>query len=261
MRKRLGLVLMCGGLLLAVVAAFMVMTVSNNARRAAAQVKQVQVVVTTTNIPQGTEVTASMLTTKPFPAEFVPDQAVSSVQDAVGRYSASNIVSGQIVTAPLLSTTKQAGQMSYSIPKGMVAYPLPATDLLTAGGAIQPGDHVNVLVTFNVKMVTRLSSDSGTDQDEQPSTQQTLQNIQVLDVLGKSSSDSSTSTGSSGGTAVVLLVTPQQAVTLKLAKDSGGMMDLALLPAKGGYTTVATDGETIDSEMVKYKFRKPQPLR
>lgn len=252
MRKRLGLILITSGLLLAVVAGALVMTVSSNAKKAAAEVKQVQVVVATQNIPQGTEVTAAMLQVKPFPADFVPDQAVSTVQEAVGRYTASNVVTEQIVTAPLLSTTKKAGQMSNSIPNGMVAFALPASDLLSSNGVVQPGDHVNVLVTFQVKTYYR-TPDNKSEQDEQPSTQQTLQDLQVLDVLTK---------GDGGGNpAVVLLVTPQQSVTLKLAKDSGGVLDLSLRPANDDHKQVPTDGETMDSEAAKYKFRKPQPVR
>lgn len=248
------MLLILGGLVMAVIAAVLVMNVTTRAKESAAQVKQVQVVVATQDIPQGTEITAAMLQVKPFPADFAPQESIANLRDAVGRYSASNVVKGQLITAPLLSTTKQAGNMANSIPKGMVAYPLPASDLLTANGAIQPGDRVDVLATLHVKMIVRKGSGDNTDESDQPTTQTMLQNLQVLDVLGQSSSGT-------GASAVVLLVTPQQAVTLKLAKDSGGTLDLALRPANDSGKIVVTAGQTIDSEITNYKFRKPQPIR
>ncbi len=252
MRKRMGLLLMLGGVVLAVIAALTMMAVTGNARKAAAVVKQVEVVVARQDIPQGTAITSAMLESKAFPADFAPQKAVSTLKEADGRFAATHIVTGQIITQPVLSATKQSGNVSLSIPKGKRAFGLPKTDLLSANGAIQPEDRVDILVTFKLKIIGR----GGGSQDEEAHTTQTaLQNIEVLDVMGDGGS------GASGGPAVVLLVDPDQALSLKLAKDSGAVIDLALRSADDDGKEVETDGATEDSEIVKWKFRKPQPIR
>ncbi len=261
MRKRMGLMLMVGGVMLAVAAAVMMMGVSQNAQKAAAKVKQVEVILAKQEIPQGTAITAAMLDRKPFPAEFAPAQAVSRLEDVDGRFAASHIVQGQIMTAPLLSTTKQSGNLSRSIPKGKVAFGLPQSDLLSANGVIKAEDHVDILVTFKLKIIGRAGNTGG--EQEAHSTQMTLQNIQVLDVLNGGGG----ATGGSGGdkAAVVLLLDPQQAIQLKLAmdsqKDNMAFVDLVLRGAQDDHKQVTTDGATEDSEMVHWKFRKPQPIR
>jgi len=258
MRKRIGILLMIVGLALAAFAGLTVINVTRAAREAKPVIKQVQVVVAAQDIAQGSPITASMLETKPFPADFAPSEAVSSINDAVNRYSATNIVKGQIITRPLLSDTKQVGKLALSIPKGKVAFALPASDLLSGNGQIQPGDRVDILVTFFVKM-TSIGPDGQTSDEERATTQTTLQDLEVLDVLG-------TGAGSDGGNAkspaVVLLVDPQQAVTLKLAKDSDkAVIDLALRGSSDDHKQHETDGETEDSVIVKYKFRKPEPVK
>ncbi len=255
MRKRIGILLMIVGLALAAFAGLTVINVTRAAREAKPVIKQVQVVVAAQDIAQGSPITASMLETKPFPADFAPNEAVSSINDAVNRYSATNIVKGQIITRPLLSDTKQVGKLALSIPKGKVAFALPASDLLSGNGQIQPGDRVDVLVTFFVKM-TSISPDGQTSEEERATTQTTLQDLEVLDVLGTGNGSNAKSP------AVVLLVDPQQAVTLKLAKDSDkAVIDLALRGSSDDHKQHDTDGETEDSVIVKYKFRKPEPVK
>lgn len=252
MRKRMGLMLILAGVGLALVAGLTLMGISNRAQKAAAQVKQVQVVMATQDIPQGTAITSAMLVLKPFPAEFAPVAAVTGSGEAVNKFTVTNVVKDQIITAPLLSTTKQAGKLALNIPKGKVAFALPKSDLLSANDAIQSGDHVDVLVTFRVDLMSRAGGNS--QQEKRSTSQLTLQDIEVLDVLGGE--------GKGGAPAVVMLLDHQQAVTLTLAKNAeSSVIDLALRGSDDDHQQVVTDGETEDSEMTKFKFRKPQPLR
>jgi len=255
MRKRLGLVLVLGGFTLAVMVGLMMMNISRRAAEARPVVKQVEMVFAKQNIAQGTEITAAMLERKPFPAEFALPAAISRAQDAVGKFTATTVTVGQPITSPLLSTTKVAGNMALSIPKGKVAFPLPKTDLLSANEAIQPGDHVDVLVTYKLK-VTSMVGGQGKE-SEWHTTQTTLQNLQVLDIISGSGTG-----GQSGAAAVVLLVDHQDAVTLGLVKNSEfATVDLALRGSEDDGKKVTTDGVTEDSTMVDFKFRKPQPTR
>ncbi len=255
MRKRMGLFLMLFGVVLAVGVGLMMMSISRRAAAARPQVKQVEVVVAKQALAQGSEIKAEMLQRKPFPADFAPPEAITRAQDAVGKFTASNVVANQIMTAPLLSTTKQAGNLAISVPKGKVAFPLPKTDLLSANDAIKSGDHVDVLVTFKLKITSMIGGSA--KESEWHTTQTTLQNLQVLDIISGGGT-----AGQSGSPAVVLLVTHQDAVTLSLAKNSdAATVDLALRGSEDTGDKATTDGVTEDSTMVDFKFRKPQPTR
>lgn len=256
MRKRMGLILMLSGVALAVMVGLMMANISRRAAAARPQIKQVEVVFATQDIAQGTEIKAEMLVRKPYPAEFAPAAAVSRAQDMVGKFTASNVVKDQLMTSALVSTTKQAGNLSQSIPKGKVAFPLPKTDLLSANGAIEAGDKVDVLVTYKMKVSSRTGGEQS--DSEWQTSQTTLQNLQVLDVGAGGSGGA----GQGGSAAVVLLVSHQDAVTLALMKNSdSATVDLALRGTEDTGDKANTDGVTEDSTVVDFKFRKPQPIR
>ena len=53
---------------------------------------------------------------------------------------------------------------------------------------------------------------------------------------------------------------PQDAVTLKFIKDSGGVMDL-VVRAPNDTKLAKTDAVTLDSIYQKFRFRFPEPLK
>ncbi len=255
MRKRMGLMLMLGGVVLAVMVGLMMANISRRAAAAKPQIKLVEVVFATQDVAQGTEIKAEMLVRKPYPAEFAPASAVSRAQDAVGKFTASNVVKDQLMTSAVVSATKQAGNLSKSIPKGKVAFPLPKTDLLSASDAIKPGDKVDVLVTYKMKVSSRTGGEKS-DSDAH-TTQTTLQNLQVLDV----------GAGGSGGAGQCRRCRraarrpPGRRDACLIKNSDSATVDLALRGTEDDGNKATTDGVTEDSTVVDYKFRKPQPAR
>lgn len=277
MRKRTGTLIMMAGVALAVVAGLIVFAMARQAKAdRTAQVKQVLVVMASKDVPDGSAITAGELDMQPFPADFVPHGAIVSPDNAIGKYTTTQITKGQIVLNNQLSSTLRAGELSLSVPTGMEAVALPMTDLMSENGAIKAGDHVDILLTLNLDKIAITGSGPsatpvavvGSTNAENPVTQTTLQDVEVLAVGSVNSSSSgggtsATTAGSSTGTAtrgaVIVLVSPQDALVLKYAKDSGGVVDLALR-APGDSQKVTTDPVTIDRLFSRFNFQVPGPV-
>ena len=275
MRRRAGVLIMMVGVALAIVAGVTVFAMARQAKAdRTAQIPQVLVVMASRDVPNGQAVTADELTMQAFPSDFVPHGAVANPEQAIGKYTTTQITKGQIVLSNQLSDTLRAGNLSLSVPSGMEAVALPLTDLMSTNGAIKAGDHVDILLTLDLKEVLLKSADaaatpeasSGDANAKNPVTQTTLQNVEVI-AVGQAE-DSSSGSGSSATTAgsrssaakgaVIVLVNAQDALVLKYAKDSGGIVDLALR-APGDNQQVTTDPVTIDRLFARFNFQRPGP--
>ena len=268
MRKRTGTFIMLAGIALAFVAGLMVLAITRQAAaQSTAQVKQVLVVMAARDIPEGTPVSADALTVQAFPDGFVPDGAIPAPEQAVGKYTVTQITKGQIILVSQLSVNKRAGEVAKSVPAGKVAVALPMTDLMSSAGALKPGDHVDVLLTLNLKEVTANGQPAGggSGSDKNIVTQTTLQNVEILSVgeVDTASSGNSSGSGSPVGgkrdPAIIVLLDHQDALVLKYAKDSGGVIDLALR-APDDTAQVKTDTVTIDLMFERFNYRRPAPI-
>lgn len=274
MRKRSGTLIILLGVVIALVAGLMVLSFTRQAAaQATAQVRQVYVVIASRDIAEGTAVSSEALTVQPFPADFVPEGAIPAPEQAVGKFTVTRITKGQIILANQLSPTKRSGNLALSVPAGKVAVALPMTDLMSTNGAVKPGDRVDILLTLNLAEMrlqdpvaaAAVPITSGTNV-RNPVTQATLRNVEVLvvgevDTNGQSSNNNSSFTSNSQRIvpAVIVLVDHQEALILKYAKDSGGVIDLALR-APDDNTAVKADPVTIDYLFERFDFRRPGPI-
>lgn len=113
------------------------------------------IVVAAQNIPRGTRITEdnNAVTTAAWPEDAVPPGALADLQRAYGRIARVDIVLGMPVTDGML--TDRAGDLvslgsdaALMVPPGRVAYALPVARWSSVAWAIEPGDHVDVLVSL-----------------------------------------------------------------------------------------------------------------
>jgi pilus assembly protein CpaB len=277
MKKRAGVLLIASGLALAVLTAVLVIGIARQATAAShAQIRQVAVVVATRDIVDQTQVTADALEVKPFPSDFAPPGAFSTIDDIVGKFAQGFIPRGQVVVAGQVQLARPAPHLSDRVKPGFVVMWLPMPDVLINSTALNPGDHVDVLLTAPIASAAASDKQSNT-----LSTQTTLQNIEIyrigydeLDVPPPNKpADISSSQASGGGfgsssapmavqsarKAIGLLVDHQDAVTVKFVKDAGGTIDLVTRSADD-QQLVRTDGVTLDSLTDRFNFRIPQSV-
>ena len=287
MRKRRGLLFMLVGVVLAALSGVMILGLARQAadtkpppvaQPAPAEIKKVYVVVAQKDLPENVALSAEDVSTKEFPADFAPPGAIAAPEYAVGKYTTSRVYKGQILVAPLLAESRKTSQLSASVPEGKVAMAVNVNDALNSLGALRAGDRVDVLLTLD--LTKGLPEKGGTTQGQQTtateglsqdktSTQITMQNVEIL-AIGIPAGD--VPTGAQGQTqtqsqaqgqaskTITFILDPQEAITLKFIKDSGGIMDLVVRSPEDK-RVVKTDAVTLDTIYQRFRFRFPEPLR
>ncbi len=175
----------------------------------------VPIVVAATDLEPGIRVTDGMLEMVDHPSRYLPEQPLTSAEQAVGRLTTFPILAGEPVTGRKIARNSGA---SGAVPEGMRAYGLDPQAL--AGMAMVPrsGDRVDVLAT--------LPGDDGRAQ-----TVTILRSIQVASTgTSREAAGAGPSLMSSNkDRAVTLLVKPDQAEVLAQA-EAAGKITLVVVP-------------------------------
>lgn len=184
----------------------------------------VPVVVATADIPAHTPLTADKLAVRQVnrdAAATMAGDAVDNMADAVGLVSRMDIPAGEVIRrAPwLVSATPDGADPAlprYQIPDGMRLAGLRVDGPGAVAGWVSPGDRVDVIFT-----------DSGRGTGSAYA-RTILRGVEVFSV-GRKDQDSALP-AIDGGLDLTLLVTPEEAQVLALAKRTGGAVDLSIAP-------------------------------
>jgi pilus assembly protein CpaB len=221
---RAGTTIMAAGLALAVLAALLVFVVARRARTQVADggpVAQVYAVMATREVAAGTAIPADAVTVKPFPAAFAPEGVVSTVDQVVGRYATTRLTRDQLVLSSQVSSARPGANLAETIPPGKVGLWVTLPDLIVQAGGLRAGDRVDILLS--------LALPAGTEGGSGLTTQVTLQNVEIF-FVGATTPQAPPAEGAAPAPPrmALLLVEPQDAVTAKFIKDSGGTIDFVL---------------------------------
>lgn len=105
--------------------------------------EQIEVLVATRNIAAGETVTEGSVDVQLWLADLLPEGAVTSADEVVGKQLGSSILKGEVVSTQRLSKTSS----DFEVPEGMAAVSVPTRDVQALGGAVQPGMSVQVYAT------------------------------------------------------------------------------------------------------------------
>ena len=179
--------------------------------------RRVDAVVAANNIPIGKKIEDRDLQVVSYPADFLPPDVLHTKKSTVGRWAALPVEKGDFVTPFKLAD--EAG-LSGLIPRGQRAAPVRVNDIVSIDGFVEPGSHVDVLVTV---------------QTAQPSGMQAvtvLQNVRVLAVDARMDrGNMANETRAAVPSVVTLLVSPEDAQKLALASQAGRIQLLLRNPA------------------------------
>jgi pilus assembly protein CpaB len=220
------------GLLLALGAGAMVFVVLQQQADAAAKQQREQVLAElapppTTKLPvavrplePGLTISPADYALKDFPLNLVPVNAITDTANLDSKLLVRAVGQGETFSTAQFLGGKGA-TMSQQIKQGFVLFAFPIVDLMSQSDVVKDGDHVDLLIT--------LPSETGNADSSAPDagkvTALTLQNIEVYKVLRTAKQEDQPE---GAPTALMCSVTPADAVTLKYAKDSGGVIDFAL---------------------------------
>lgn len=244
MARTRGCIWLVAGLIVAALAGFVAyMTLTRNApasETASATIsgEMQAVVVAAEAVPVRTVLTAALLTVKDLPIEAVPQGAVTALADAEGKLTTAELYAGEVILSPRLVDPNVAsgdGRLALVVTEDEVLMAFPAGDLLSRAGVLKPGDKIDILVSLDVPTERTVGGEGG--EDEQ-ATFNLLQNVSIAAVVGGAEQQTGTAEGAitGGGAtttvtdleALLLTVSPQQALILKYARDASGTFDLVL---------------------------------
>ena len=181
----------------------------------------VDVVFAVQTVPAKTQLTADMLEVRSMPLQYVPRSAVQALDDAVGRVTTVPLAEGEILLSSKLTGEETKTGLAYHVPPGHRAISLPVDEISGVGGYLQPGDRVDVIVSF---------TDPADPNEQRGVTVLEMQNLLLLAVGPRTEVPPGEAGEPSEYTHVTLAVLPEQAV--KLANvDEFLSVRLALRPA------------------------------
>lgn len=186
--------------------------------RQMAEVQYEDVVIANVNIPAYTVITASMLYTTQMPLESAHPLAVKNPADAVGKICDGTVLAGEVLLSGKLKSIGESNDnLAYLVENGMRAVSIAVDSVSGVAGYIHNNDHVDVLVTIDVRDPQAQSQGSN-----KIVTTLVAEDIQVL-AAGETIADTLTEDGaqSSGYNTVTLLADPETARHIVFAAQEG----------------------------------------
>lgn len=256
------------GIVLAAVTAVMVYVTVQGARPKPVPTRSV--LVATQAIPPRTFITPenskTLFTVANWPVTIVPGGTLVSPSQTLNHVVVGSVEKGAPVFETNLSTDQTNGQtgLSIDIPAGDVALSIPISAVNAAGGAISPGDYIDMLVSVKAAdtlnpadtsaptTATAGKTPAPTTTKAAPSTVPTsdavaaaaaggqtislttLQHVKVIamgqNITAAGATSSSKAAPNTNATAptMTLLLSHQDALLVKYAKDSGSVIDVVL---------------------------------
>ena len=242
--------------LLAAVVGYMALSRATAMRAGSAQeMNQVDVVVAAGQVPVRAVLTDDDLRVQRMAASAAPEGALQQTSQAIGKLTTVALYPGEVVlTQRLVDPNVNAadGRTALVLDGDKVLMAFPADDLMSKVGVLKPGDHVDLLVTLDFPNVRGAGGGQGVDL----ATFDVLQNLTIAATVGLpgGAEDAQNTGGASALPALLLTVSPQDALTLKYVKDAGGRIDVVLRApdAEGPFAT-----EPVDWNYLIDKFQIP----
>lgn len=183
-------------------------------------------VIAKTNIPARSVIVASQLEVKQVPEQGYPQGGLSTIQNVVGSVALLNLSTGDLVVRVMLERPNSqdsdngnttGSSTALTIPEGKRALTIPIGLVSGVGYAVKPGDHVDILVTMEIK-----------DSNETTATATTLaaQDVLVLSIGGVTGDKATVETKS-----YTLALSVPQAMAVTYASEKGSLRLLLRNPA------------------------------
>ena len=203
------------------------------------------VVVVTRDLFLGDLITGTDLKLVDVPVEVAPRDAITVLDQAVGKIIKTDLVQGEMVlTHNLADPTNNNKDLSFILSEDHVLMAFPADDLMSRESMVQRGDIVDIFASFqgNVKTVGETTTTTGepVEPEMRTFTVDTMQKISVTAmVLAEVEQEGNAAPlqGDAGEVApppetsikaYLLALNPQDALILKHLKDTGAIFDIVL---------------------------------
>jgi len=255
-----------------------------------------QILVAIQNIPRGSEISADSVEFRDWPANNVPPDVIADEAELIGKVVKTDIFQGQPIVRSMLTEIVVGSEAAFAIPEGKVAVAFPITRFSSVGYGIEAGDHVDVLLSarfidreeekqsardtidFRVEVMERLTAadvESASfevpifEAKARPVTQLVVQNAGVLKVGAwatptpppvEEGAEEAPPPPAVAPDMVILVVSQQDALVLKYARENNFILDLALRAA-GDEAPVTAEAVTLEYMIRRFNISFPPKLQ
>jgi Flp pilus assembly protein CpaB len=290
-RRRIGVLLIGGGLILAVIVAAVVWLAISDAERLRQDQPKRMVAVAKVDIPERSTIDETQLDIVKLPDQAIPPGSASATiegrseeqartdimqqmfaPDASGKprstFTPVRIFKGEVINKERLGSDALKNTPSFEIPPGKVAYPFPVrvsggsptNERILVGflNAVRPGDFIDVYYS-SVELPTGL-----TQQEEErlrqnyPAnylyTRRLMQNIKVMNVGFFPDAKGTAAETPRDERFLTLEVTPDQALLLKWIKDAASFTGNLEFVLRSPVDTQPFPQQTVDFQSVSTQF-------
>ena len=110
-----------------------------------ASTQRAAIVVASRDVDPPRVLTASDVEVRSIPAELLPEGAITTVEDAIGRTPLAPLMRGQLILRRAVVSATERFSSGLALPGGMRAIAIPVTAADAAGGTVRPGATVDVV--------------------------------------------------------------------------------------------------------------------
>lgn len=290
---RRGRILILLGVILALGAAAGVFWLLQSATQTSTgpEIQREEVVIAVQPVLQG-EGVDGRLGLQEVPSEGLTEGVLRSLEGTQGKLAKIDLPQGQVISANMLQTLEEqmrSGSLSSLIEEGYLAMAFPIDELSSVSYGIQPGDYVDVLMTLPFIEIDQENQVKGplcpplcpsgslegeqtqietTNQLQRLVTQLTVQKIRVLGVgrwnYEPVPTEEETQTRNQEAAAtqvevpgyITLMLQPQDALVIKLAREYGARIDLTVR-AVDDAQDFATQAVTLDYLLARFGIELP----
>ena len=216
---------------------------SNQPVQVQSQVVTSDVVAFTHDMNLGDVLQTSDLALEKIPVDLIPRDAVTSIDEVIGKYIKSDVVQGEMLLQHnLANPTNNNHDLSFILNEDHVLMAFPASDLISQESIVQRGDIIDILATVQEPVQSIGNTFSTTTTSSTPNVESTpvvrtftidaFQKISVtalvLDVVQQDNTNSNASQARAPISSYLLALDPQDALILKHLKDLGASFDIVI---------------------------------
>ena len=263
-----GFLWLTAGLIVALLAGFVgFMTLSRATARAGGQAEAIPtqaVVVAAHAVPLRALLTADDLELRQFPADAIPEGAISRIDDAEGRLSLIDLNPGEPVLAQRLldpNSVAADARSALFLADNEVLMAIPADDLFSQQDVLKAGDHVDLVISLDFPVTRDMEGISlpvaatdttvDTRPDDESATFTVLENVTIAAMVYPPDHEAG---DGQDPEALLLTLAPQDALVLKYVRDAGGLLDILL---RAPDVEQSFGAEPVDLDYVINRYRIP----
>jgi pilus assembly protein CpaB len=194
------------------------------------------VVVAIVNVPFRRSIGEVEIAIRDLPIDSIPEGAATTLDQVIGKMSTVDVFANEpFLVQQLVTPEIVTQQVALTVPKGKIVTAVPTTSRLVSNRLVRPGDHIDLLATFEVEVMREQGG------GPMPTSVGLLQNLEVYaiilpvanvdegtDALNGRSEGGVFRTADAEGQSILLAIDTQDALAIRHILDVGGELDLAV---------------------------------